>query len=188
MNPAVIVALITAAVTVLGWLVTNLLSQQREERKARLEANVAFVERQLEELYGPLVALMYEGRQVFAELLQTLGRNHVFTGEHPLPKDEQRTWLYWAEKSFLPRNRLIRDLLTSKPHLVEGKDFPDSYITFFQHESSWAIHHARWLDDQVPYRWHASVDWPTDFEHDVIETFKTLKTRHADLLGMLQRT
>ena len=91
MNPTVAVALITAVVTALGWLVTNLLSQRREERKARLEANLAFVERQLEELYGPLVALIYEGRQVFQELLRTLGRNHVFSGEQPLPENEQRT-------------------------------------------------------------------------------------------------
>ena len=186
MEPVVVVALITAAVTALGWLVTSSLSRQREERKAKLEANLAFVERQLEELYGPLVALMYEGRQIFQELLRTLGRNHVFTGDQPLSKDEQRTWVYWAEKSFLPRNKLIRDLLTSKPHLVEGKDFPKSYITFLQHQSSWAIHHQRWLDQAVTYQWHAPVNWPTDFEQDVIQTFKALKTRHSDLLGILQ--
>ena len=186
-SPAIAVALIAAAVSGIGWLVTSLLQQRREERNARLEARLAFAERQLEELYGPLVALLCEGRQVFTELLRTLGRNHVFIEGRGLPEDEQRTWLYWTEKSFLPRNRSIRDLLTAKLHLVDGPDFPESYMRFFQHESSWAIHHARWRDEQVPYTWHSSVAWPRDFENEVLATFKTLKMRHAELLGVLQK-
>jgi hypothetical protein len=185
MNSAIAVALITASVTAIGWLVTNLLSRQREELKTRTEASLRHVERQLEELYGPLVALMYEGRQIFAELLRSLGRNYVFQEGMPLPPEELRTWLFWAESSFLPRNRLIRDLLTSKPHLVDGSEFPASYVSFFLHESSWRIHHERWLKEQVAYDWHSAVNWPLEFEREVIETFRTLKNRHAQLLGVL---
>ena len=186
MNPTVVVAIITASVTAIGWLVTNVLSRRREEQKAQTEASLRYVERQLEELYGPLAALMYEGRQIFQELLDSLGRRYVFEGSRPLPPDELKTWLFWTETSFLPRNRQIRDLLTSKPHLVEGGEFPESYITFFLHESSWRIHHERWLKEQVRYGWHSTVNWPTEFEADVIKTFKALKARHSELLGRLK--
>ena len=188
MNPAILVALITASVTALGWLVTNVLSQRREERKARAEASLRYVERQLEELYGPLAALMYEGRQIFEELLASLGRSFVFHGSDPLPPDELKTWLFWTESSFLPRNRQIRELLTSKPHLVDGAEFPESYVRFFLHETSWRIRHERWLKEQVPYDWHSAVNWPEAFEKDIIQTFKTLKGRHSELLGVLKRS
>jgi hypothetical protein len=187
MNSAITVAIITACVTAVGWLVTNYLSQRREQQKAKAEATLRYVERQLEELYGPLVALIYEGRQVFQELLRSLGRDYVFGQGLELPDDELKTWLFWTENSFLPRNRQIRDLLTSKPHLVDGAAFSESYIAFFLHESSWRVHHERWLKEQVAYDWHSSVNWPLQFEREVIETFKVLKNRHSELLGMLQR-
>ena len=187
MNPAITVAVITACVTALGWVVTNYLSQRREEQKVKAEATLRYVERQLEELYGPLVALMYEGRQVFQELLRSLGRDYVFLEGVALPQDELKTWLFWADNSFLPRNRQIRDLLTSKPHLVEGSDFSESYVLFFLHESSWRVRHERWVKEKVAYDWHSSVNWPLQFERDVIDTFKALKAKHSELLGMLQR-
>jgi hypothetical protein len=187
MNPAILVALITAAVTAAGWLVNNVLSQRREERRAKTEASVRYVERQLEELYGPLAALIFEGRQIFQELLDSLGRSYVFLRDNPLPPDELKTWLFWTETSFLPRNLLIRNLLTSKPHLVDGDVFPESYIAFFRHESSWRIHHDRWIKEQVPYSWHSTVNWPVEFEADVITAFTELKARHAELLGALKR-
>jgi hypothetical protein len=187
MNPTILVALITATVTALGWLVNNLLSQRREARKAQTEASLRYVERQLEELYGPLASLMFEGRQIFQELLNSLGRPYVFREGTSLPQDELRTWLFWTETSFLPRNLLIRNLLTSKPHLVDGGTFPESYIEFVRHESSWRIRHERWAKEQVTYDWHSTINWPVQFETDVISTFKALKARHAELLGALHR-
>ena len=187
MDSAILVAAITAVVTAAGWLVNNVLSQRREERKAQTEASLRFVERQLEELYGPLAALMYEGRQIFGELLDSLGRKYVFQVGAPLSPAELKTWLFWTETSFLPRNKQIRDLLTSKPHLVDGGTFPESYVAFLRHESAWRIHHDRWLKEKVPYEWRSPVNWPREFEDDVIATFTTLKARHADLLGTLKR-
>lgn len=187
MNASILVALITAAVTAAGWLVNNVLSQRREERRARTEASLRYVERQLEELYGPLAAILFEGRQIFHELLDSLGRPYVFRGDTPLPPDELKTWLFWTETSFLPRNLQIRNLLTSKPHLVDGDAFPDSYVAFFRHESSWRIHHDRWVKEQVPYVWHSTVAWPEEFEAQVITTFTELKAKHAGLLDDLKR-
>lgn len=185
MNPTIAVALITGCITALGWVVTNYLAQRALAQRIRTEASLRFVERQLEELYGPLVAQLYEGRQAFQDLLASLGRTSVFRGYSELPPDELRTWLYWAESVFLPRNRLIRDLLTTKAHLVVGNDLPQSHIAFFEHESSWRVHHERWQKEQVEYSWHSNVNWPVEFERDVIATFSALKARHSELLGSL---
>ena len=179
------VALIAAASAALGWFVNHALAVRREERRRRLEARLAFVERQIEELYGPLAAALYEGRRTFRDLLESLGRSHVFPESGELPEEELRTWLFWAESEFLPRNEHIKTLLRTKAHLIEGGEFPASYVEFLDHCNSWAIHHRRWLEQKVEYGWHSRIDWPRDFETEAIATFQALKRRHAELIGAL---
>jgi hypothetical protein len=178
-------ALIAAVGAAAGWLVNHLLTVRREEARRRLEAQLKFVERQIEELYGPLAATLYEGRRTFLDLLDSLGRDHVFPADGELPMDELRTWLFWAESEFLPRNDYIKTLLRTKAHLIDGGEFPQSYVEFLDHCNSWAVNHRRWKEQHVKYSWHSKIDWPAAFESDVINTFQTLKRNHADLIGAL---
>ena len=129
--------------------------------------------------------LIYEGRQTFEDLLATLGRSHVFSGNKPLPANELKTWLYWAETDFLPRNEKIKNLLMSKTHLLEGGDFPQSHLLVLDHCNSWAVSHRRWKDQGVEYSWHSRINWPEDFEEDVVNTFQALRAHHAALIGRL---
>jgi hypothetical protein len=52
--------------------------------------------------------LLYEGRRTFLDLLQSLGRNYVFSDDQPLPPAELKTWLFFAESEFLPRDDQIK--------------------------------------------------------------------------------
>jgi hypothetical protein len=185
MTDPVLIAVLGALVTAFGWLVNNVLTRRREEQKQRTEAQLRHVQRQLEELYGPLAFLIYEGRRTFEDLLETLGRSHVFFRDRPLPENELRTWLYWAEADFLPRNEKIKSLLMSKTHLLEGSDFPPSHLLFLDHCNSWALSHRRWKDQGVEYSWHSKINWPADFEEDVVKTFQELRAHHAALIGRL---
>ena len=185
MQTPIVVALVAASVTALGWLVNHALTSYREEKRRQAETQLRYVERQLEELYGPLAFWLYEGRRAFADLLDTLGRRYVFQDDDPLPEDELRTWLFWAEFEFLPRNERIKQLLMTKTHLVQGAAFPQSYIRFLDHCNSWAINHCRWKEQGVEYSWHSKVNWPKEFEDEVIDTFQRLKAEHSVLIGRL---
>lgn len=184
MEAPVITALVAGTITALGWLANHWLTTQREEQRRRTEVQLKYVERQIEELYGPLVFLLHEGRRTFSDLLDSLGRGYVFSDE-PLPEDELRTWLFWAEAEFLPRNEKIKSLMVSKTHLIEGAGFPDSYVAFLDHCNSWAINHRRWKEQGVEYSWHSKVNWPTEFSNEVLRTFEALKEKHAALTGRL---
>jgi hypothetical protein len=186
MDAPVAAALVTGSVTAAGWLVSNILTIRREEQRHRTEAQLKFVERQIEELYGPLAFLLHEGRRTFEDLLDALGRRYVFQDAVPLSEHELKTWLYWAEAEFLPRNEKIKCLLMTKAHLIEGPVFPDTYIKFLDHANSWSINHRRWKDQQVEYSWHSKIGWPEEFEKDVLETFTRLNAVHSALLGKLQ--
>src|SRR5260370_303364 len=88
MNPTVIAAVVAATVAAVGWFVSYLLTTISARRSLRQTAALKYIERQLEELYGPLAFLILEGRQTFLELLASLGRDYVFTGDQPLPDKE----------------------------------------------------------------------------------------------------
>jgi hypothetical protein len=180
---AVIAAFVAAVAAIAGWFVAHHLQVRRIDDERRAKAELAFLERQIEELYGPLSSLLWEGRRNFEDLCLSLGRNYVFPEDGVLPDDELRTWLYWSESEFLPRNERIRELLKTKAHLIHGADFPPSYIEFFRHAASWATHHRRWKDEKVPYSWRSPVAWPVMFEVDIHRSFQELKARHNLLLG-----
>ena len=178
-------ALIAASAAALGWFTNHWLTVKREESRRRLEAQLKFVERQIEELYGPLAASLYEGRRTYLDLLDTLGRDYVFPNDGHISESDLRTWFFWAETDFIPRNEYIKSLLKTKAHLISGGEFPGSYVDFLDHCNSWAVNHRRWKEQGVQYIWHSKIDWPLHFEEQAITTFQALKLRHAELIGAL---
>ena len=183
MDAAFIAAILAAVISVVGWLVNYILTGLADRRNQRLSASLKHIERQLEELYGPLALLILEGKRTFKDLTETLGRGFVFIEDRDLPEDELNTWLFWVENDFFPRNEKIKELLTTKTHLIEGERIPESYLAFLDHYNSWKISHLRWQREGVEYSWHSRVNWPRDFDQDVLSTFEQLKARHATLLG-----
>lgn len=187
MNPPVTAAVIAAAVSVLGWVINHILSSRSERKRARLTARLGHIEKQLSELYGPLAFLIYEGRATFSDLLQGLGRPYVFRSEQ-LPDDELKLWLFWVDHDFMPRNDKIQTILSTNSHLITGHELPESYIRFLDHHNSWRIVHERWKTDGTEYVWHSKINWPVDFEDDVLATFRQLMRTHSALVGAVVDT
>lgn len=183
------VAILGAAVTAFGWLVTHILSTSAENRRQRLISQAEFTKQQLEELYGPLAFLLLEGQQTFQALAETLGRDHLKDEDvDSFSEPELKAWLFWVDADFFPRNEKIKKLLSEKTHLIESSDVPESYLTFLDHHNSWKISHERWLQQNIAYGWHSKINWPDQFEKDVLCTFNELKKRFAILIGMISET
>ena len=182
MNPTVTASLVAATVAVVGWFIAHLLGQITARRNLKQAAAIKHIERQLEELYGPLAFLMIEGRQTFNELLDSLGRQYVFYADRPLPDDELKTWLFWVENDFFPRNERVKCLLSAKAHLMEGDAIPESYQAFLDHHNSWYINHLRWQKEGIEYSWCSKINWPEQFGVDVLKTFDELRRRHMELI------
>ena len=102
--------------------------------------------------------------------------------------DDLELWLYWVDNEFMPRNKSIKALLSSHTHLVAGGILPPSFIRFLDHHNSWNIEHLRWKEQQIPYAWHSKINWPRDFEDEVIATFENLMKEHAALIGIIGGT
>ena len=182
MDAPILVATISATVTILGWLITHILTGYRDRKTKELSAQMKFTERQLEELYGPLAFLIWDGKRTFEDLLEILGRNYVFPPSGIITEDELKTWLFWLDNYFFPKNERIKDLLMTKTHLIEGAEMPASYLDFLEHHNSWYLNHLRWKKEGIKYSWRSKINAPHDFEEEIIDTFKRLKARHTKAL------
>jgi hypothetical protein len=185
-NAVLIAALVTGVVTAVGWGVNHILSSRADRQRQLRAAELSYVERQLAELYGPLLFLTLEGEAALRDLLQTLGRPWVFDFKG-IPDDELNTWLFWVEHEFLPRNEAIQQLLASKSHLIQDADMPESFRAFVSYYNSWRVSHLRWQKEKVPYAWHAKENYPQEFSDDILQTFGSLKRRHSELIGVVTR-
>lgn len=188
MDTALMIAILGAVVTAVGWLVTHILSTSTERHHQRLIAQIEYTRQQLEELYGPLAFLILEGEQSFRDLIEILGTNYVFSVDDFIEEDTLKTWLFWVENDFFPRHQKIVDLLSSKTHLIEGASVPKSFLAFLNHQHSWKISHERWQKQQVTYSWHSKVDYPREFDREVLSTFESLKKRHSMLIGKILKS
>jgi hypothetical protein len=185
MEVPILVVIISATVTILGWLINHILTGYRERKAQQLAALMKFTERQLEELYGPLAFLIWDGRRAFTDLLEIFGRDYVFPPSGILTEDELKTWLFWLDNYFFPKNERIKDLLMTKTHLIEGEEMPASYLAFLEHHNSWYLNHLRWKKEGVTYSWHSKINAPREFEEEILDTFKHLKARHTRALRKL---
>ncbi|MFF1658859.1 hypothetical protein [Streptomyces sp. NPDC058255] len=186
MDSTFLAALIAATVTAGGWITNHALSARSDLKRRQSEARLTYVENQLEQLYGPLLFLIEEGRSAFHDFCDTLGRNYVFVAGSPISQEERELWLFWVDHEFMPRNKAIQDLLSSRTHLIVGDRMPSSYLAFIEHHNSWRVTHLRWKEEGVPYSWHSKANWPRSFEADVIETYGRLKNLQVQLAGLVR--
>lgn len=185
MDKAVAIALLGASISVIGWIANYILSTAAERRRQRLTAQLDFAKQQLSQLYGPLAFQVMEGRRTFQDLLAAFNRTYVFKGDVPLPPDELKTWLFWIEKDFFPRNEIIKELIATNTHLIEGETVPESWLAFLDHYNSWSVNHKRWREAGIEYSWRSRTNWPNEFENEVISAFQMIKRRHSKLLGII---
>jgi hypothetical protein len=182
------IALGAVLATAIGWGVGYVLSSRESRRLERMKTAVKHLESQLQELYGPLAFLIWEGQRSWKDLFDTL---EILRGEpqqsvFPLTKkDELELWLFWVDNDLLPRNERIRELLMSKTHLIEGASMPRSYLEFLEHHNSWNINHLRWQKQGIEYPWHSKVNYPQNFGKEVTATFGSLKERYYGFLEKL---
>jgi hypothetical protein len=144
----------------------------RDEKLAR-------VERQLDELYRPLLALVRESHQSVQDFMKTkLGRDWIF----PLENDaEVKLWLEKAEGDLMPRNEKMCALIRSKGDLADGPELPASWKALLEHQDGWRALHEKWKKDHVAYSWHSPTSFPKRLESELEGAVKELEKRRDEL-------
>ena len=146
---------------------------------ATKQEELARVERQLNELYKPLLALVQESHLSVQDFMKTkLGRDWIF----PLEKEEEvKLWLVKAETDLMPRNERMCALIRSKEDLVDGPELPSTWKALLEHQDGWRTLHDKWKNDHLPYHWHSPTPFPKRLESELEAGIQKLEKRRDEL-------
>src|SRR5207253_6791715 len=117
-------ALIVAAVTMAGWYVTYFYTKRREDETRRAEIRLKYRQRQIEELYGPLLSLI---EQIF-NVWQV--RENIITGDEVSEEHRDEIRIFFWQIYFSPLHQEIGLLLKTKLYLLEGGHMPKSFANY----------------------------------------------------------
>jgi hypothetical protein len=160
--------LLTVSVTAFGWYATYAYAKRAEDRTRRLEIQLKYQARQIEELYGPLLSLI---QQIF-NVWQV--REVVLDGGRYSEGDRQRIRNFFWERHFSPLHKEIGDLLRTRLYLLEGNRLPKSFSEYLQHATQEACQHQIWGELNIDTSHVRGRPWPGDFDREVRQTLDRL--------------
>jgi hypothetical protein len=144
-------------------------------------AQVATIDRQLDELYRPLAAMVEESRLSYVAFKKREGRQESLPTDRTLTDEEMKRWIDHIEKEIFPRNEKMCALIRSKRDLVVGGELPKSWQALLEHQDGWREDHDQWRKKGVAYPFHARTGFPRTLEREVKATIAELEERKAAL-------
>jgi hypothetical protein len=173
-NPALISALIAATVTIIGWFSTYWIAKRREDNTRRLEILLKYRQRQIEELYGPLVSLIDQIFNVWEVRENILGPS---PGRYS-NEDQQRIRQFFWNEYFHPLHQEIRNLLRTKLYLLEGGHIPDTFLQYLQHSTQEESQHRLWDELQIDTKNTPRKEFPRGFYENIKGVLLQLMAEH----------
>jgi hypothetical protein len=168
MNATLLAGVVAAFVTILGWFLTR----RWEAQMRRLEQDLKYKQRQIEEFYGPLYNLMH---QIFAA--EEVQDNFLTPDLDSQKAHEVRK--YFQEYYFLPFHSEMLRILKDRLYLVEGTELPASFEDYLKHACDDRVRAALQV---FPKR---TWEWPDEFEEELKQGFASVMNEHNRLLNRL---
>lgn len=178
MDSNILATLITAFITISGWIISNYLLRKREDRTKRLQIRLDYTRSQIEELYGPLYSLI---NQIFKywEVHENILEPFDDSTKNQLEN-------YFREKYFAPIHLEIKELMKAKFHLIEGDEYPQSFWDYLQHSTQESVQVDIWNELHLSTSHVKGIPWPEKFSNDVKSQLDVLKRRYNNLINELK--
>jgi len=180
---------LTVAVSILlalgGYLATyanNLRLDRRRDRLARLD-------RQLAELYGPLLALVSTGNSAWAAFRSRHRPGGWYWSETDPPSAEDvAAWRLWMRIVFMPTNERIVEVVTQHADLLIESEMPQCLLDACAHVAAYRPVIEQWAgegaDDNTAAANTSTINFPSDeLMQYVSSSFVRLKEAQSALLG-----
>jgi hypothetical protein len=170
---------VPATIAVVGLLATYWFNLRLARRKDRLE----WVNEQLKDLYGPLLALVSAADSAWRTFRdQYRPQGGYWSQDRPPTDEEAQAWRRWMTNVFMPLDRQMRDLIVSKAHLFDETEIPDCLLLVCAHVSAYEPILARWAEgDYVEHK--PRLQFPKGEALDyATKSFKKLKSRQQELI------
>ena len=172
---------LTGIVSLVVAFVAASLAYWNNRRISAYQGQLERVNKQLEELYGPLLALSSSNTAAWREFVRRFrpGKAHVFDGSEVSDQD-RKTWILWMNSVFLPSNRRSAELITTKAHLMVDDAVPQCLLDFCAHVAGYEVTAKRW--EQGDYTVLSSV-----INHPGSEYNRHIQQRFLELKQLQQR-
>ena len=169
---------IAAVVTIIGWNISHYLAKKREDRTRRIELSVNRLERQIEEIYGPLLSLIEQIFNVWRvenKLLDGVDDN----------KKGQIDHFVWKEY-FLPLHIEIRNLIKIKFYLVDNEDVALSIKEYLEHSTQELFQSRISAELNISTSHIKGKRWPRCFHSNVKKAIVEIRKKREHLIKDLE--
>lgn len=181
MTSAIVAGVVTLAVAVVG----AALSYASNRRLSQRQAYLARADAQLSELYGPMLATLGANGIAYRGFLAIYrpGVERNFLATEP-SEEELRIWRLWVTHVLQAGNERIRELITTKSHLLIDDAMPKALLQFCAHTAGYRVTTERWKTGD-----YAAHDALIEADHlelrEYLESsFAYLKQEQARLLAL----
>ena len=162
-------------------LMSAFLTYNTTRRLSSHSEKIAFLNRQLSELYGPLHALNKASETSW----NALRSRHIGENVDTELFDEhtKTLWKYWVSHVFVPMNRRMLDTILLHTDLIDGIRMPECFTQFCAHVNGYEVTLARWQDGDDSVLGSVN-DYPGDSLAAYLEfKYEELKRRQLALLA-----
>lgn len=174
---------VTAALALVGYMLTYRTNLRLEQRKARLGR----VNEQLSQFYGPLFALS-RSAEIAWRGFRTRYRPEVafWSVDAPPSAEELAEFRNWMTRVLMPIDRRMRDVVVGRADLLEEERMPECLLSLLAHVSSYEAVMGRWESGDLSIH-RAAVDFPGEQIAAYTDAaFRRLKSEQLRLLGIVQ--
>lgn len=149
----------------------------KDTKILREQEAMEHLQRQIEELYSPLLALIQQSRliyQVATKKIPSIQKDI----KQIVSSHEADMYRYFVEKYFLPINLQIAELIRAKIYLISDDKVPDSFLHFFEHQLQFDCLHRLWSEKGISSDEITGRGWPPNFEKDVEASLTNLRSEY----------
>jgi hypothetical protein len=149
-----------------------------DDKKVRIRAaNLALINKRLEDFYGPLYFRSISGAESYNALLKKLGKVNMSNDSNEAELSE---WRIWYTTVFHPYNLEVEKIIVNHSYLILEEKIPLSFVQFVAHISEYKSIVAKW--EKLDYTENfGSIAFPKEFETDIHTSYKFLKSRQLEL-------
>jgi hypothetical protein len=154
-------------------------SLRLERRKNRLER----INRQLDEFYGPMLAIVQSNQQAWENFIAKYQNNPNFYKKGHHPTEEQVAEFHdWMSTIFMPNNDQLHDIIINNTSLLVEDEMPKVLLDLFAHIMEFRINfserkdrHAEVAESRSKYPGRTLLAYCE-------ERFKELKAEQIDII------
>jgi hypothetical protein len=180
---AIVGVTVTACVTIMGWYIANYLTTKREDGTRKAETRKKYLERQIEEFYGPLFNLAQQVESVVEIRSKILGKKWEIEHKDTNNAEIVEIRRFLRVEFLQPLYAEMRKILREKLYLLDASEMPQSFKDFLSQVVQNEAQHRLWVDKNISTINIQGTPYPENFSKDIATSLARLTDEYRLIQG-----